>query len=72
MLIGSLDWNISAVRSAKLAKGWGRVKPKPVMSMRNPSGRIRKRADSDDAPGELRTHQPQRFQPPGAGPHAGW
>ena len=43
MLLGSLDWNVSDVRSAKLAKGSGRVKPKPIMAVRNPSGRIRKR-----------------------------
>ena len=43
MLCDSLDRNVSDVRSAKLAKGWGRVKPQPALAVRNPSGRIKTR-----------------------------
>ena len=70
MLLGSLNWNVSDVRSAKLAKGSGRVKPKPIMAVRNPSGRIRKRQtqavrrgnskriDLNDSNRQVRTRMP--------------
>ena len=57
--------------SAKLAKMQVRVKPEQAMAARNQNRRI------ENKPARAmrwvtQTHLLQRFQPPGADPHAGW
>lgn len=71
MLRDSLDRNVSDVRSAKLAKGWGRVKPKPALAVRNPSRRIKTRQTQAVRRGELKrinlndSNRPVRAHKPG-------
>ena len=57
--------------SAKLAKRQVRVKPEQAMAARNQDRRTENKQARAVRRG-TQTHRPQRFQPPGADPHAGW
>ena len=57
--------------SAKLAKMQVRVKPEQAMAARNQNRRIENK-QARAMRWVTQTHRLQRFQPPGADPHAGW